>query len=284
MSDETHEDPAAEEPEQDEEEREAEERSAPSGAVVYHAIHSEGESELERSSSALAWSGLAAGLSMGFSMLVPALIHAHLPAQAKWAPLVTSFGYTLGFMIVILGRQQLFTENTLTVILPLLKKKSAEVLGNVLRLWTVVLLANVIGAILFAFVAARSEAVDPEVFESMKTLAKHSIGHTFGVMLLRAIFAGWLIALLVWLLPFAETARVFVIVLMTYAVSLGHFSHVIAGSVDAAFLVWIHESNWAEFLLGFLLPTLLGNILGGVSLVAAINHAQVVAGGGGEDA
>src|SRR5215207_8851999 len=114
----------SEEPERDVEHREAEERSAPSGKVVYKAILKEGEGELARSSSALFWSGLAAGLSMGLSMIAEGLLHAHLP-DAPWRPLVAKFGYSVGFLIVILGRQQLFTENTLTPVLPLLRRKDS---------------------------------------------------------------------------------------------------------------------------------------------------------------
>src|SRR5205809_7766944 len=110
------------EQQQDQHEQEAQERSSPSGKVVYKAIFKEGEDELERPSSALFWSGLAAGLSMGFSFITEGLLHAHLP-QAQWTPMITKFGYPMGFLIVVLGRQQLFTENTLTPILPLLKKK-----------------------------------------------------------------------------------------------------------------------------------------------------------------
>src|SRR3954470_13238973 len=104
-----------EDQEHDSQEQEAQERSSPSGKVVYKAILKEGEDELERPSSALFWSGLAAGLSMGFSFLTEALLHAHLP-HANWSPMVSKFGYAMGFLIVILGRQQLFTENTLTPI------------------------------------------------------------------------------------------------------------------------------------------------------------------------
>jgi formate/nitrite transporter FocA (FNT family) len=262
---------------------EAEERSSPSGEVVYRAIRHEGESELERTSSALWWSGLAAGLSMGFSFIASALLHAHLP-DAKWRPLLVALGYTFGFVIVILGRQQLFTENTLTVILPLLTERKAGMLVNVLRLWAVVLAANLAGALLFAFVVARSQAVDHDTFESMKTLAHEAHAHGFAVTLLRGVFAGWLIALVVWLLPFAESARVGVIIFITWLVGVAHFSHVVVGSVDAAFLAFLHEKAWLDVFTGAFLPALLGNIIGGVSLVAAINHAQVVAGGKGIDA
>src|SRR5579884_3436773 len=106
---------------QDMEHEEADQLRSPAGSVVYKAVCKEGADELERPSSALFWSGLAAGLSMGFSLVTEGLLSAYLP-DSHWRPLVAKFGYSLGFLIVILGRQQLFTENTLTVILPLLSK------------------------------------------------------------------------------------------------------------------------------------------------------------------
>src|SRR4051812_34111347 len=109
---------------------EAERRTAPSGRIVYKTILNEGNEELARSSSALFWSGLAAGLSMGFSMIAQAFLASYLP-DAHWRPLVAKFGYSIGFLIVILGRQQLFTENTLTPILPLLVERSSRALRNV---------------------------------------------------------------------------------------------------------------------------------------------------------
>jgi formate/nitrite transporter FocA (FNT family) len=265
------------------EHQEGEERSSPSGKVVYHAICKEGAEELERSTSALAWSGLAAGLSMGFSMVAQGLLRAHL-AETSWRPLVVSFGYSVGFLIVVLGRQQLFTENTLTVILPLLQKRDGRTLRNVARLWTTVLLANLLGALLFAFVIARTTAFDPDVEEALVRIGQEGLRAGFATTLLRGVFAGWLIALMVWLLPFAESARVWVIVIITYVVGLGGLSHVIAGSVDEMFMAARGSIAWTDCFGGYVIPALVGNILGGVSLVAAINHAQVVAGEKGADA
>src|SRR5579883_3111500 len=94
------------------EEKQVQQRTAISAHIVYEAILAEGESELERSTSALVYSGLAAGLSMGFSFLTEGFLRARLP-DASWTPLVAKLGYAMGFLIVILGRQQLFTENTL---------------------------------------------------------------------------------------------------------------------------------------------------------------------------
>jgi len=255
--------------------QEADERSSPGGHILYLAVQSEGEHELERGNSALAWSGLAAGLSMGFSLLSEGLLRAHLP-DAPWRPLIAKFGYSLGFLIVILGRQQLFTENTLTVILPLLRKKDLATLANVARLWGIVLGANLLGALIFALVLGNTNAVGPDIRLAITEIARDAFRADPASIFLRGIFAGWLIALMVWLLPFAEAGRVWVIIFITYIVGLAQFTHIIAGSVDALFLVGVGEKPVAAYLFQYMLPTLFGNILGGVSLVAVFAHVQFI--------
>lgn len=262
------------------EEVEAEHRQSPSGKVVYKAVLKEADEELSRPTAALFWSGLAAGLSMGFSMIGEGVLRRHLP-HAEWRPLVAELGYTFGFLIVILGRQQLFTENTLTPVLPLLQRKDAATLANVGRLWGVVLVANLLGALLIALVAARTPAFDPALRHEFLSAAREAAGHGFGTLLIRAIFAGWVIALLVWMLPYAGAAHVLVIVAMTWLVGVAPFSHVVAGAVEVFTLGWAGDKPWTAILGGYIVPVLLGNIVGGVTLVAALNHAQVVAGKGG---
>jgi formate/nitrite transporter FocA (FNT family) len=259
--------------------RQVEEHSTLEVGVIYDAIRQAGEDELERSSSALAWSGLAAGLSMGFSLVLSGLLRHGLPL-ADWRPLIAKLGYTAGFVIVILGRQQLFTENTLTVILPLLNQKDWATLRNVLRLWSFVLLANLAGALAFAWVVGNADIFRPDQLHTFTEIGLEANEGNFGHKFLTGIFGGWLIALMVWLLPGAEAARFWVIIFITYIVGLGNFSHVIAGSVEVLFLVTTGQLGWGSYLGGFLLPALLGNIIGGISLVALLSHAQVVAGTG----
>jgi formate-nitrite transporter family protein len=254
---------------------EAEQKSAPSAHVIYEAIRIEGRHELERKASSLAWSALAAGMSMGFSFVAQGLLEHHLP-DTSWRPLIATFGYSLGFLIVILGRQQLFTENTLTVILPLLQKQTGRDLVRVARLWSIVLLANLVGGLVFAAVIAKTPAFDRDLLPSLTELAARSGVDPFGVTLLRGIFAGWLIALMVWLLPAAESARIWIIVAVTYVVGLCQFPHIIAGSTEVFFLALTGERSWPDILFRFLLPALIGNTIGGVTLVAALAHAQVV--------
>jgi formate/nitrite transporter FocA (FNT family) len=257
----------------EQEQEEVEWRSAPRTEVVYEAVREEGENELRRSSATLAWDGLAAGLSMGFSLVAEGLLRSHLP-DAEWRPLVAKLGYSVGFLIIVLGRQQLFTENTLTAVLPFLQRPYMHTLAQLLRLWGVVFLANVAGALLFAFVLARTELFEPHVRETFGEIGREAFVGWWPLTFLKGIFAGWLIALMVWMLPASESARFFVVIVMTYLVALGKFAHIIAGSVDTLYVVCAGGAGVSDYL-GWMLPTLAGNIVGGATLVAALGHAQV---------
>ncbi len=257
--------------------QEAEDRTSVSAVVVHEAIRYDGEEELNRPTSALAWSGLAAGLSMGFSFVAQALLRAYLP-DTPWRPLLVRLGYPVGFLIVIIGRQQLFTENTLTAIIPLLARRNVATLVQVARLWVVVLIANLVGAHIFAWVAGNTPMFSHSVQHALLDLAKEAAAVSFGVAVLRGIFAGWLIAMVVWMLAATDTGRISVIVILTYIVGLAGLTHIIAGSVEVLFLAMVGVQSWMSVALGYLVPTLLGNIIGGVSLTAVINHAQVVSG------
>jgi formate/nitrite transporter FocA (FNT family) len=261
------------------EERVVEERTPPRAAVVFETVRREGETELDRPVFSLALSGLAAGLSMGASLAGEGLIRSMLP-DAHWRPLVDSFGYSLGFLIVVLGRQQLFTENTITVILPLLDAEDKlHKLGKVLRLWAVVLVANIVGAAAFALAAAHTNIFTEEIRSTFGQIGREAIAPGFGSIVLRGIASGWLIALMVWMLPGADTSRAFVVLVITYFVGLGSFSHIIAGSVETLYLVWTGGITFGTYLVGFLLPVFIGNVIGGTSLVALLNYGQVVAEG-----
>ena len=162
----------------------------------------------------------------------------------------------------------------------MLARRNFETFTKVLKLWAVVLTANLTGAHIFAWVVGNTPMFRSEVQTAMLSVAQEAADVTFGTAILRGIFAGWLIAMMVWMLAAIDTGRVAVIVILTYTVAVAGLTHIIAGSVEVLFLVMVGVKSWGAVAWGYLLPTLLGNILGGVSLTAAVNHAQVVAGMG----
>lgn len=268
----------AESPNLGESEREQARGHAPLRALVIHEIiREQGEAELGRPVSAMLASGLAAGLSMGFSFCAMALLQSDLPAGLPGRHAIASLGYAVGFIIVVLGRQQLFTESTLSAVLPVLTHRDLGTALKTVRLWNVVFAANIVGTWIFAAALAFGHPLPPDASPALAQLAAESMAHPFFDTLLRAVFAGWLIALMVWLLPSAKSARILVILVLTWMVALGRFSHVIAGSSEGAYAVLTGAAGFGRYLLNFLIPTLIGNTIGGVSLVGMLNHAPVSA-------
>jgi len=251
-----------------------EEETTPSTPVIYETVRRNGEEEMARPAWSLAWSGLAAGLSISFSLLAQAILRQHLP-DAPWRELVATLGYPVGFVMVVLARQQLFTESTITVLLPLIAQPTRQKFKVASRLWVIVLLANLAGTGLAALFCALTPVVDPLLLDQMHIISRHAIAHDFWPMLLRGIGAGYLMAATVWLLPAAGPAKFHVVLLMSYLIGVGGFAHIVAGSLEAYLLVLAGELHPVAALGGFFAPALLGNIIGGSALFAMMAYAQV---------
>lgn len=243
-------------------------------AVIHEIVREEGEEELLRSNKALWWSGLAAGLSMGFSMVAKGLLGHYLPAE-PWAHPIVSVGYTAGFIIVILARQQLFTENTITALLPVIKGHRGARWDSMLRLWGIVLAANTVGALLFAIMVqsgALYYGIPTQVFIDT---GLEVLTYPVDVMFVKGIAGGWLIAALVWVLPASEGAKFWVIFFFTWLIGLGSYTHIVAGMVEV-FMPWLAGQADLGAVVGrFMLPTLAGNVVGGSAIFALISYAQV---------
>ncbi|MFZ6762953.1 formate/nitrite transporter family protein [Pseudoroseomonas sp. WGS1072] len=257
-----------------EEEEEVEEHAKLRPLAIYEVVRQEGVEELGRPWQGLWWSGLAAGLSIGISITTEGTLHALLP-EAPWRPLVESLGYTVGFLIVILARQQLFTEITLTAVLPVLAHPTRKSLGALARNWSVVLVANLAGTAIFAGVLATEGFLPGFVSKGAQAISEHMIEVTPWQAFLRAVLSGWMMALLVWMLPLAEAARFWAIVLITYLIALFELSHVVAGSVEIFLLVFEGRIGLLHGAATYLLPFLAGNVIGGSALFALLAHVQV---------
>ncbi len=252
-----------------------EERSTPPTPVIYEIVRRYGEDEMARPATSLWWSGLAAGLSMSFSLLAQAILAMHLP-DAEWRRLVTALGYPVGFVMVVLSRQQLFTENTITVVLPVMAHPTARNFASGARMWGIVLAANLVGTLLAALLATFAPVVSPELRASMLAVSREAMQYGGVDMAFRAVTSGFLMAAMVWLIPAAEGAQFYVIFLMTYLIGVGDFSHIVAGSVEAFLLVANGGLGIGAWLGRFFLPVLAGNIVGGTVLFALLSYAQVM--------
>lgn len=256
------------------EKKEVDKSQPPRAAVLHEIIRAQGDMELERSVAALWWSALAAGLTMGLSLMAMGLLNSRLP-DGEGFKVIASFGYCAGFLAVILARQQLFTENTLTAVLPVMTKPSLNNFGRLLRLWSVVLVGNLCGTILVAYVMLHLPIFDSKTDLAFLDIGRKIMENDASQMFAKGIVSGWMIATMVWMIPSMESAKMWIIILITYLMALGDFTHIVVGSAEVSYLVFAGELPWKDFWLIFAGPTLVGNIVGGSFIFALISHAQI---------
>ena len=257
-----------------EEQHDVDKNQPPRAAVLHEIIRTQGDQELARTVAALWWSALAAGLTMGLSLMGMGLLNSRLP-DGEGFKVIASFGYCAGFLAVILARQQLFTENTLTAVLPVMSKPTLANAGRLLRLWTVVLVGNLCGTLLVAYVMLHLPIFDAKTDLAFLEIGRKVMENDPGQMFAKGIVSGWMIATMVWMIPSMESAKIWIIVLITYLMALGDFTHIVVGSAEVSYLVFAGELPWKDFWLIFAGPTLAGNIIGGSCIFALISHAQI---------
>jgi formate-nitrite transporter family protein len=246
-----------------------------SALEIHENIRAPAVEELERPASGLLFSSFAAGMLIGFSFLATAYVSHYAAEPYKLA--LSALAYPVGFMFVIMGRNELFTENTLEPVIPFLHKRDARTLKQMLRMWGLLIVGNMIGALLFAWILGRTTMVEASLHPSLQEVSAKAMEGGFGTVFYKAIFGGWLIALLTWLLAStADTiAQIIMIWVATAPIQAFHFRHSIAGSVEAFYRAVTGTSSWGDAFGGFVVPALIGNAIGGVLMVALFNYAQV---------
>jgi len=247
-----------------------------SAVEIHQNVLEPGRKELERPAASLLWSALASGLVIGFSFLCSAFL-SDLGSGAVARLGLAAAAYPIGFIFVIMARSELFTENTLVPVIPFLERRDLRTFGRMMRLWGLLLVGNLIGALIFGSVLARTGMVRPELHAALEQVAARSTDGGFGAVLYQAVFAGWLIALLAWLLAAtsATGAQIALVWLCTAPIAALGFRHSIAGAVEAFYRAARGSAGWGAMVGDFIVPAVIGNAIGGVLLVALLNWGQV---------
>jgi formate/nitrite transporter FocA (FNT family) len=258
----------------EQEERIVEAHETASAKLVHEIIRQRGIDELERPAAALIWSALGAGFVIGVSLYANALFE-HEFAGAVFLPLLLALGYSSGFIVVIAGRMQLFTESTITAVLPLATTPCWTNLWRTLRLWGIVFFGNIVGTLAFALFIHFDIAHQPEIVAAMQKLSAHTMGIYLEAPFGKGIPAGFLLAVMVWATPNLEKQEFLLVVLITGLMSLGEVSHSIVGSAEMWVSILHGDISFTTGIFGFLIPAALGNLVGGALLFALLAHAQV---------
>ena len=229
--------------------------------------------ELDVTNLYLFWSALGAGGALGLTFLARVIFTTQ--AHEIEPGLIGNILYPVGFLIIVLGRYQLFTENTLTPVVLVLTRLAS--IWALLRLWVIVFVGNMVGAIAFAAAIAYSKVLTPERAAKALEIGHHAVATPWMEVFYRAVIAGWIVAAMVWLVHAMRDSigRAAVIYVLMYFVGVGSFFHVITSSIEVFYAAFADPSVniWALWP-NFVAPVLLGNTFGGIIFVAVLNYAQ----------
>lgn len=239
---------------------------------ILESVVEDGQKELERASAGLAFSGFAAGLNISIGAVALSVV----AAMTGEAGLLAMAVYPIGFLIVVLGRAQLFTENTVTPVVVVLSRRNR--LPSMLRLWGVVLLFNLLGTLVFALAVYYGRVLSPDALRVLSEEVATKVEYSFTTTMVKGVFGGWLVALIAWMIAASRDtiSQVFFIYLLAFMIPAGGLTHCVAGSTEYLLGLFNGVATWGQYLGGFLLPTTVGNIFGGVFLVTLLNYGQVI--------
>ncbi len=235
----------------------------------------EGEAMYGTSGSSVFISSLSAGLEVGFSFFLIAILHTHFIGEmnSKSMYLMTAFAYPIGFILVVLGKSILFTEQTSLLTLPVLNGKRGVL--ELLKIWGIVLLGNLLGgyaiACLILWIGTAMGVIE---LESVREIAHHVSNPKPFVIFGSAVLAGWLMGLLSWLVTSSQEtiSRILIIYLITTLIGIGGLHHSIVGSIEV-FAGFISDADitFVDYF-SFQIVATLGNAIGGVVFVALLKY------------
>lgn len=243
-----------------------------SWSEIYHRLLASASEEVDSSRRELFFSGLTAGFAIVLTLIGHAVGVAHFPDN----PFLSGLLYPIGFIYIIIGRYQLFTENTLPPVMLVLTRLGS--LPSLLRVWTWVLFANVTGATLGALVIGHTGVLSPDAVRAGAALAAHGVEMAWWDVFFKAVFAGWLVAGVVWLGTAARdtVSRFLLVYFVFYIIAVAELFHVItaAGEVVFYLVADVSAPGLGTLLSELWLPVLLGNTTGGVLVFTLVSYAQ----------
>ncbi len=223
-------------------------------------------------------SSIAAGLEVGFSFLMILLVIASYGTILSDVNLKFALGlaYSVGFLFVVLGKSLLFTEHTAMAVMPVLKRERS--LNDLLNLWSFIYFGNLLGGLFFSIILYfLGDSMNLYTPEMVGGFAKKICKFGFPTIVGSAMIAGWLMALLSWILSASKDtiSKIAITIIITFFIGVGGFHHCIVGFIEI-FTGFLKGYISVGQLLSVQVASTIGNILGGVIFVALIKYGQYV--------
>ena len=237
-----------------------------------------GAKRLERPLIGDAITAFAGGMSVSFGAIAMIMAAASVGGgidSPSTALLVGALVFPVGFIILLVGKTELFTENFLLPVAAVIKGRgNLRQLGS---LWAITLSCNLLGSVVFAFLISREQVLAPGPAEEMIALAAHSIEYSLPTAFIKAVFAGWLMTTLTWLLVAAVGfgPRIAMIWAIGTLIVLGQFNHVIISAAEIFIAMFLGaDITVGDWVTRNFLPALTGNIIGGLVFETLLQYVQ----------
>ena len=223
-------------------------------------------------------SAVSGGLEVGFSVFLMGIVYTLFKNKIDDSMLHVwlAASYSLGFIFVIIGRSQLFTEHTTLAVIPVLNKNAS--FKSLIILWGLVFSGNLAGGYLFSFILTKLPVAMGIISKNaLVNLAYEMIDYHWTIILGSGVLAGWLMGLMSWLVASStETiSRIFVVILVGSVIGLGGLHHSIVGSIEVFNGLLLDKGINIRDYLHFQIWTTIGNIIGGVVFVALIKFSFI---------
>jgi len=247
---------------------------------MYARVRREGQRRLARPLLELSATALVGGFDVGFGVVAYALTAGAVSTRAspELAHAAGALAFGIGFVFVVVGKSELFTENFLVPIAGLERdRRSVLKLGE---LWLAALVLNLAGGVVLALIVTSKGVLPAQGHLELTRLADRLAGNGALTAFLSAAVAGALMTLMTWFVEGAAESmgvRIVMSWIVGALIALGRFNHAIVSTIEVAFGMRYGASASVGDLLSNLGLAVAGNLVGGLLLVTFARSAQALA-------
>jgi formate/nitrite transporter FocA (FNT family) len=245
---------------------------------IYEQTRKEGERRLARPPLELAATALVGGFDVSVGVI--AYVLAANTVHGTTRELIGSLAFGVGFVFIVVGRSELFTENFLIPVAGLERDQLRSWL-KLGELWLVALVLNVVGGVLIAVVVTSHHVLPHGGAEGFTKLAEHIASRSTLPAFLSAVIAGALMTVMTWFVEGAADSlgvRIVMAWVVGAVIALGTFNHAVVSTLEVVFGMRYGADVDVSQLLANLGIAVAGNLVGGLCLVTFVRMVQAAEG------
>jgi formate/nitrite transporter FocA (FNT family) len=250
--------------------------AAPTPAEIFDRAAEEGRRRLDQSLLELLSTSFIAGFTVVFGLAALGIVHALVPERfGGLADILGALAFAPSLVFLVVGRTELFNENFADPIAAAAEADSWLV-PSLLRLWSITLVLNLVGGVLFAVVVSTEGALPPGTGDALAAVGEEFTHRQPRTVFSNAIVGGALVSLLSFLLQASDSvgSRISLSLMVGFLLALGPFDHVIVTVLHIVLGVLFGAEVSYRTLAEIFVVATAGNAVGGIGLVTFTHVIQ----------